>query len=89
MKNTQKEKLRHMLDIAQDEMVMRDRIADVLEDGPKTIPEIAEAIGYPSREVTIWLFGMRRYGRVEETGRADVDGYFQYELKKRHLSAAA
>jgi hypothetical protein len=88
MNTTQKARLRDMLDIAQDEMVMRDRIADVLEGGPKTIPEIAEALGYPSREVTIWLFGMRRYGRVEETGRADVDGYFQYELK-RHLSAAA
>jgi hypothetical protein len=27
---------------------------------------------------------MRRYGLVEEIGRADVDGYFQYELTKRH-----
>jgi hypothetical protein len=29
---------------------------------------------------------MRRYGLVEEIGRADVDGYFQYELTKQHLS---
>ncbi len=72
-----------MLDIAQDEMVMRDRIADVLADGPKTIPELAETLGAPSREVTVWLFGMRRYGIVEEVGRADVDGYFQYELSKK------
>ncbi|MDE2181545.1 MAG: MarR family transcriptional regulator [Alphaproteobacteria bacterium] len=75
--------LRDMLDIAQDEMVMRDRIADLLEQGPKTIPELAEILGCPSREVMVWLFGMRRYGLVEGIGRAGADGYFQYELMKR------
>lgn len=84
MSNVQPARLRAMLDIAQDEMVMRDRIAAVLADGAKTIPEIAEALGRPPREVTVWLFGMRRYGLVEGIGRADVDGYFQYELAKRH-----
>jgi predicted Rossmann fold nucleotide-binding protein DprA/Smf involved in DNA uptake len=79
MSNSQT-KPRDMLDIAQDEMVMRDRIADILEQGPKTIPELAESLGYTTHEVTVWLFGMRRYGLVEEIGRADVDGYFQYEL---------
>ena len=84
MSATQTTKLRDMLDIAQDEMIMRDRIADILEQGPKTIPEIAQTLACPSREVAVWLFGMRRYGMVEEIGRADVDGYFQYELTKRH-----
>jgi predicted transcriptional regulator len=82
MSNIQSTQLRDMLDIAQDEMIMRDRIAVILEQGPKTIPEIAQTMGYSTREVTVWLFGMRRYGLVEEIGRADVDGYFQYELSK-------
>jgi hypothetical protein len=86
MSNTQTNRLRDMIDIAQDEMIMRDRIAGILEQGAKTIPELAQTLGYPSREVTVWLFGMRRYGMVEETGRVDEDGYFQYELKKRHAS---
>jgi hypothetical protein len=79
--------LRSMLDIAQDEMVMRDRIAGLLAEGPKTIPELAEMLGYSPREVTVWLFGMHRYGMVEGIGRADADGYFQYELPKRHAPA--
>lgn len=86
MSNSQTTHLRHMLDIAQDEMIMRDRIAAILEQGTKTIPELAEALGYTAREVTVWLFGMRRYGMVEEVGRADVDGYFHYELKKREAA---
>jgi predicted transcriptional regulator len=84
MSNTRTTRLRDMLDIAQDEMIMSDRIVDILEQGPKTIPEIAQTLGYSSYEVTVWLFGMRRYGLVEEIGRVDVDGYFQYELSKRH-----
>lgn len=86
MSKPQTTKLRDMLDIAQDEMIMRDRIVDILESGPKTIPELAEAVGYSTREVMVWLFGMRRYGLIEEVGRADVDGYFQYELKKQHAA---
>lgn len=84
MSNAQK--LRDMLDIAQDEMVMRDRIAGILAEGAKTIPDLADSLGCPTREVTIWLFGMRRYGLVEEIGRADADGYFRYELTKRRAS---
>lgn len=80
MSNPQTTTIRDMLDIAQDEMIMKDRIAEVLRQGPKTIREIAQALQCPTREITIWLAGMRRYGLVEEVGRPDVDGYFQYKL---------
>ncbi|NQU41382.1 MAG: MarR family transcriptional regulator [Lentisphaerae bacterium] len=80
---------REMLEIVQDEMVMKDRIAALLAQGPRTIPEIAEALHHSSYEVTIWLFAMRRYGDVEEIGRADVDGYFKYELKEKPANDAA
>jgi hypothetical protein len=78
---------RNMLEIVQDEMIMKDRIAEVLAAGPKTIPEISEALGHSSYEVTIWLFAMRRYGSIEEMGRADVDGYFKYELVEAEVDA--
>ena len=63
-------------------MIMKDRIAKILKDSHQTIQEIAEAMGYPSPEVVIWLFAMRRYGEVEVVGKPDVDGYFKYELAK-------
>ena len=81
--STVKTHMRDMLEIAQDEFIMRGRILDILKEEPKTILEISEIMGYPSREVTIWLFGLRRYGEVEEIGRADVDGYFKYEFVEK------
>ncbi len=71
---------RDIREIVHDEMIMKDRIAKILKDCPRTIPELAEAMKYPSHEVTIWLFAMRRYGEVEVVGKPDVDGYFKYRL---------
>ena len=75
--------MRDMLEIAQDEFIMRSRILDILKEEPKTILELSEILDYPPREVTIWLFGLRRYGEVEEVGRPDVDGYFKYEFVEK------
>ena len=73
---------RDIREIVHDEMIMKDRIAKILQDGPQTIPEIAEALGNPSHEVTIWLFAMWRYSEVVVVGKPDVDGYFKYKLAK-------
>ncbi|MDQ2081689.1 hypothetical protein RA307_16005 [Xanthobacteraceae bacterium Astr-EGSB] len=75
---------RPLAEVLRDEMVMRDRIAAVLGDGAKTIPEIAELLGAPVSEVTQWVMAMWRYGRLEERPKPKVDDYFQYELAKRH-----
>jgi len=75
-------------EVVHDEMIMKDRIAKILNKGPRTIPELAEALGYPSHEVVIWLFAMRRYGEVQAVGRPDVDGYFKYELVQRQAEGA-
>lgn len=72
--------MRDMGEVLRDEMVMRDKIAALLREEDKTVPELAEALGYPTYEVMVWVMGMRRYGNVEETGRPDEDGYFKYTL---------
>ncbi len=73
--------LRDKREIFRDELVMRDRIAALLSGGPRTVPELAEALGRPSHEVLAWVAAMRRYGRIEERGKANGDGYFAYALK--------
>ena len=78
--NSTGKRQRDIQEIVHDEMIMKDRIAKILNDGPRTILELAEAIGYPRHEVAVWLFAMRRYDEVEVDGKPDVDGYFKYKL---------
>ena len=55
-------------------------------DEPRTIPEIAEAIGLPGHEVLVWVMGMRRYGWLREVKGSDGDGYFRYQAEDRAMT---
>jgi DNA-binding IclR family transcriptional regulator len=79
---------RQRAEVMRDEMVMHDRITALLREGPMTIPALAEALGYPSPEVVCWVMAMRRYGMLEEEGRADDDGYFSYRLTEKAAGEA-
>ncbi|MFZ5647579.1 MAG: MarR family transcriptional regulator [Bacillota bacterium] len=70
--------VRDLREIIRDEMIMADIIIDSLREGPKTIPEIASAIGRPAHEVLIWVMGLRRYGRISEATEMTDDGYYRY-----------
>ncbi len=78
---------RDFAEVLRDEWIMKDRIAAALADGPKTIPEIAAALGAPSPEVTQWVMAMRRYGRLEEMPKPKADDYFQYKLTEGQKDA--
>ncbi len=72
---------RDRAEVMRDEFIWRQRIIEVLKDGPMTLPELAAALGQPSDEVTIWVMGMRRYGLIEERPKSRAEDYFPYELK--------
>ncbi len=67
-------------EVMRDEMVMRPRIVAALREGPKTIPELADALGSPSPEVTLWVMAMRRYGALEELPKPKAEDYYRYRL---------
>jgi hypothetical protein len=67
-------------EVMRDEMVMRPRIAAVLREGPKTILEIAAALGSPAPEVVLWVMALRRYGVLEELPKPKSEDYYQYRL---------
>jgi hypothetical protein len=70
---------RDVREIIREEAVWRPRILAALVDGPRSIPEIAVAIGAPTHEAVVWVMGMRRYGWLAEIKGSDGDGYFRYE----------
>lgn len=71
---------RDLKEILRDEFVQRDRIAAALQGGPKTLPELATALDAPVHEVTLWVMGMRRYGRIHEVPKGREEDYYRYEL---------
>lgn len=77
----EKKVTRDPAEVLRDEMYMRDKITDLLQEGPKTVPEIAEKLGYPSNEVMKWVMGMRRYGIIVEMPKERADDYYKYRLR--------
>lgn len=74
---------RHLRDIREtlrDEMYIRDKIGRILHQGPKTIPELAEALNMPPHEVVMFVMAMRRFGMVEEMPKSKREDYFHYKL---------
>lgn len=66
-------------EVIREEPAMRARILAAIADEPRTVPEIAAAVGVPAHEALVWVMGMRRYGYVREVKGSDGDGYFRYE----------
>jgi len=77
------EAVRDTREVIRDEHVMRSVILMALADGPLTVPAIAEAIGWPSREVVFWVMGMRKYGYLSEIKETDDEGCFRYRVVDR------
>jgi hypothetical protein len=47
---------------------MQNAICQFVRESPKTVPEIAEAIGKPTHEVLWFVAALRKYGIVVEAG---------------------
>jgi hypothetical protein len=70
---------RNLGETLREEMRLRDAVLRGLDDGPLTVPELAEALGRPAYEVLYWVMGLRRYGLVSETEQVTEAGYYKYE----------
>ncbi len=78
------ERKRGLAEVLRDEMVMKDKIVALLRKEPKTISEIADALGCPSHETMLWVMAMWRYGTVVEVEKARTEEYFRYKLSPEY-----
>jgi hypothetical protein len=78
---------RDVREIVREETFMRNRILEILADGPLTVPQIAAALDRPAHEAMFWVMGMRRYGQVRDVKEPAIDGYFRYQAVAREPRA--
>jgi len=71
---------KELREILTDEIIMRDKIIEIMQKGPATIPEIAKATNKPTYQVMFWMMAMRKYGFIAETEQVTEDDYYKYEL---------
>jgi hypothetical protein len=74
---------RERREIIREEQWVRRRILRELAGRPKTVPEIAAALGCPSHEAMFWVMGLRKYGYLTEIKEPDDDGYYRYRAVER------
>ena len=43
-------------------------ICQIMRDTPKTVPEVAEAVGMPAHEVLWYIASFKKYGLIVENG---------------------
>jgi predicted transcriptional regulator len=60
---------------------IKGKITKALKEGPKTVPEIAAAIGVPRPAVFWHVMSMKKYGKIVE-GEQDGD-YLRYVLVEK------
>jgi predicted transcriptional regulator len=61
---------------------MKRAIRQALEEGPKTIPELADQLAISRADATFYLMSLRKYGLVTTGEQDDMDAYYYYQLKK-------
>ena len=70
---------RNLAEALRDEMFLKDKVMASLREQPRTIPELARGLGYPSSEVLRWVMALRRYGKIVDVPKARADDYYQYK----------
>lgn len=61
---------------------IKKKILATMEEGQKSIPEIAEETGLSLNDVTYHLMTLQKFGFIEVSELDDMDEYFFYKLKK-------
>ncbi len=76
---------RDLREVFRDEVVRRDRIVSILRVTPMTLPELASSLGEPVYDVSLWVWGMQRFGLVRALPKKREEDYYQYAVTEKAL----
>ncbi|RUM87450.1 MAG: hypothetical protein DSZ24_06115 [Thermodesulfatator sp.] len=62
--------------------VVEHRILRALEEGPKSVPELAEALKLSPEEVLLAVSGLLRSKKIEPQPKSRRERFFRYGLKE-------
>ena len=61
---------------------MKRDIRKAFEEGPLTIPALADKLGINKADATYYVMSLRKYGLIAAGEQDEMDEYFYYQLKK-------
>jgi predicted transcriptional regulator len=70
--------------LLKEQQAVRRKICQALRDTPKTVPEVAAAAGLPAHEVLWHITALKKYDRIEETGKCGE--YYLYRMHQEKKS---
>jgi predicted transcriptional regulator len=68
--------------LLKEQQAIRKKLQRVLQDGPNSVPQLAEATALPAYQVLWYVATMKKYGLVEEAGLDENEEYYLYRLSK-------
>ncbi len=77
--------MRERREVIREEPWMGPRILEALAAGPRTVPELAAALGRPANEVMFWMMGLRKYGYLTEIREPGDDAFYRYRAVEREV----
>jgi predicted transcriptional regulator len=78
LREAHKESITRTQERLKEQKEIRRHICQAMRDGPKTVPEVAEAAGIPASQVLWHITAMKKYDLVAETGMCGE--YYTYQL---------
>jgi len=77
---------REAQELLKQQQTRRRGLLEALQDGPRTVPQLAAATGLPAHEVLWHVAAMRKYGHLEEAGMDEDGDYYLYGRPKEPQS---
>ncbi len=58
------------------------RILKALEESPRSVPELAEVLGFPPEAILLAISGLLRSKKIEPLPKARRERYFRYKVSQ-------